>query len=1024
MVNGLMFALSVAVALPSYPKSVEYRGPVGGAFGQGSNWRDGRTPAKGDVAILPVGCHAVVGPTDLPVLTNLSEIVLQGKTSVLEVRDAAVVFPFGAARFSGCGEFRASATGDRQPKVCLRQDNSDFAGSFVFTNVHPVVCGPRVLGRNCPVTFFKTRADGNDAFTFAQDGEYASDIELRHPKGSLWYAFSAEGASVRVVNRGRVRVGPLPGASCIRFHAPPGVVFVQRGGIETASRIDVNGNVLLDGPLDFRGTGEVLFSDGAERCLRIGPGFSFNGARGAAANVEALLATGRLGQHEKFLVETDGEEGVRAGTYPADILHHYLRGGGREALARAEKGPRGEAVLRFSPQTPVRTIRDQVRSALLFGDARTTVVSLAEGVYPVSETVELDLRDSGTAAHPVIWRGEGKGAVFSAGVELMGWRPDPDQSGVWRTSAPRDEAGRPLWADCLFVDGVRRQVAAFPVAGGFFHATNITEKIFAAEGSYKSWNYDIPAEHTFFLTDADFAHVADLPATDLPFLRLRIHSKWNSSRHIVTRIDCRTKSVTVGGLRWPPWNRYKADECLVRIENLRSAFSRPDEWFYDVRRAEIAYRPQPGADIRRQRTIVPRDGLETLFRLTGDIPACAWAGNLRFENLTFSHGSPMGERGPVDVPDNLLLGCFAQAMVVADGVRGVVFDRCRWEHTGSYCVWFREGCMSNAVVNSVFTDLGGGAVRVGLRGGRGAVRGLSQVAPTGAVAYACYVPHSTAFIRIENNLIEHAGRFLPGAGGIVVGAASDCRIVHNRIDDLHYSAITCGWDFGYGGSPAQRNLIAFNHISNVGTGDLSDMAGVYLLGTSFGTVVSDNVIHGVKGMVYGGWGIYPDEGTEGVVCHNNLVYDTKDGAVHQHYGRNNVFENNIFGFSHEGQLAVTRAEPWRSYSMTGNIIVWDGGEAFEKYFGTTSEKAKIDWRRNLWWRLDGNDRVFNGKSFAEWQAQGNDRDGAFADPLFVDASARDFRLKPDSPALKLGFKPFDFTRAGLRKQKTTAKGER
>jgi len=37
-----------------------------------------------------------------------------------------------------------------------------------------------------------------------------------------------------------------------------------------------------------------------------------------------------------------------------------------------------------------------------------------------------------------------------------------------------------------------------------------------------------------------------------------------------------------------------------------------------------------------------------------------------------------------------------------------------------------------------------------------------------------------------------------------------------------------------------------------------------------------------------------------------------------------------------------------------------------------------------------------------------------ADPLFIDLPNRDFRLKPDSPALKLGFRPIDITKIGLK----------
>ena len=42
-----------------------------------------------------------------------------------------------------------------------------------------------------------------------------------------------------------------------------------------------------------------------------------------------------------------------------------------------------------------------------------------------------------------------------------------------------------------------------------------------------------------------------------------------------------------------------------------------------------------------------------------------------------------------------------------------------------------------------------------------------------------------------------------------------------------------------------------------------------------------------------------------------------------------------------------------------------------------------------------------------------DRYSRIADPQFVDAAEHDFRLRPGSPALKLGFRPIDTSRVGL-----------
>jgi hypothetical protein len=48
------------------------------------------------------------------------------------------------------------------------------------------------------------------------------------------------------------------------------------------------------------------------------------------------------------------------------------------------------------------------------------------------------------------------------------------------------------------------------------------------------------------------------------------------------------------------------------------------------------------------------------------------------------------------------------------------------------------------------------------------------------------------------------------------------------------------------------------------------------------------------------------------------------------------------------------------------------------------------------------------------QRDGGDTHSLAVDPLFVDPANGDFRLRPDSPALKLGFTPIDWSEAGLK----------
>jgi parallel beta-helix repeat protein len=191
---------------------------------------------------------------------------------------------------------------------------------------------------------------------------------------------------------------------------------------------------------------------------------------------------------------------------------------------------------------------------------------------------------------------------------------------------------------------------------------------------------------------------------------------------------------------------------------------------------------------------------------------------------------------------------------------------------------------------------------------------------------------------------------------------------------------------------------------------LSDLGGIYSLGISPGTILRNNLIHDSYSYGYGGWGIYTDEGSTDILIENNIVYNTKTGGFHQHYGKENIIRNNIFAFTKEQQLQRTRQEPHISFFFDHNIIYFDEGVLLGSNWN--DDKYKMDY--NIYWDASGRPIDFAKASFDDWKRRGHDANSLIADPKFVNPKKHDFDLKGDSPAFKLGFKPIDVKHVGPR----------
>ncbi|MCL4692940.1 MAG: right-handed parallel beta-helix repeat-containing protein, partial [Candidatus Hydrogenedentes bacterium] len=172
-----------------------------------------------------------------------------------------------------------------------------------------------------------------------------------------------------------------------------------------------------------------------------------------------------------------------------------------------------------------------------------------------------------------------------------------------------------------------------------------------------------------------------------------------------------------------------------------------------------------------------------------------------------------------------------------------------------------------------------------------------------------------------------------------------------------------------------------------------------------------NVIHDVWShpRLYGGWGLYTDEGSSEILLANNLVYNVRTGTFHQHYGRDNRVVNNILAFSATPQIVRSREEEHNSFFFANNIVYFNNGSLL----GSTWKNGNWTADGNVYWDTSGQEIEFAGRSWEEWQAAGYDEHSIIADPLFVDAERGDFRLQEGSPALGVGFVPFDFSKAGL-----------
>ena len=652
--------------------------------------------------------------------------------------------------------------------------------------------------------------------------------------------------------------------------------------------------------------------------------------------------------------------------------------------------------------------RDAVRRMKKTSKEPITVY-IRGGTYYLDEPLVFTAEDSGSRQAPVRFvTYKDEKPVLSGSVKLdLTWRPYRD--GIFQAKMPAVRKGKLTFTQ-LFINGSRQHPARYP---------NFAD----------DYRYNGPG------CSADSTSIERVRRWKNPtgsFVHGLSSHRWGSLHYQITGIDEK------GNLKLQGGDQINRSSSLLHkqyrfVENIFEELDTPGEWYLDTDKGVLYFMPPKGADIAKAR--VEAVVLKQLVEFRGSIRQPVRNIHLRGLTLTQTARTVLEKYEPLLRGDWSIVRAGA---VFFKGAESCSVTDCFFDAVGGNAVFISNYNRRIKVAGCKFTEAGDSAVC--LVGDFNAVRNGStwQIQITDPQDKAVG-PRSTnypALCVIHNNLIHNIGIFGKQTAGVFVSMAAEITVSHNTIYRVPRAGI-CVNDGTWGGHLIEYNDV-FNTVRETGDhgpfnswgrdrhwGSRSDLIRSICQLDNFKTTI----IRHNRFAHWGShsWGIDLDDGSSNYHLYNNLClgmsFKLREGFFR-------LVENNV---------CVGPIPPGLHAWYQGcddvirrNIIVnTERTDVYEFIRCNPTHARQFDY--NLFYNYKGEPtvRLRAGApppfkelmSFAEWQAQGFDLDSVFANPLFIDPANGDYRVRPNSPALALGFKNFPMDNFGVLKPEFRAEAE-
>ncbi len=647
-----------------------------------------------------------------------------------------------------------------------------------------------------------------------------------------------------------------------------------------------------------------------------------------------------------------------------------------------------------APLATIAAARDKA-DQLKAGNTPVTVY-LRGGTYYLSATDTLRAANSGTPSAPITYSAyPGETPLISGGFKV---------TTPWTTTTANGKTvqvttlDKNLHVDELFLNGKRQILCRYPN----FDSTQIYLDGFVSQN-------DALAK----------AGTCANPTEGPGYVRALHQNLWGGTDAIITGKNGSTVTIQ--------WMNDHAlgttpDGVHSLIENIFELLDSPGEWFYRKSTGELFFYPPAGVDLSTAK--IELASLDQLIVIQGS-SSTAPVHDLRFTGITFAQT----HRTLFDQPFTV---CGGDWLVVRMGVmrienaQRIQVDHCLFDQIGGNGIFISGYNRSHVITRNTFVD--GGASCVLAMGNSSSVNTGTAAGPKDSLYPSRIV--------IDNNLMDHFGRFEKQPAGVSFSWTLDDTVLHNEICNCPRAGINC-CNGCWGGHEIAYNWVYKTCLESQDHGPYNSWGRDRNWNNSDTSLTEVDAWHTTK--LHNNrmesapplFGLDLDDGSSNYDQWDNLLIGV---GLKLWHGRHNHYHNNILingGVTEFHDTYDNSGDYFAHQIITGAVIY-----SFCCFADMSANGLPTEVRQRVP-MLDSNcvwsfgvdpkmcqwqQRTTYTTNWTAWRAVGLDAHTQLADPLFVDTAKvfpngykprGDFRVQTGSPAVAIGFKNFPMDSFGI-----------